>query len=74
MLELNNLVAPFDNKLVRQAVAYATPYQDIIDQIYLGQAAPGKSLVPALMPTSDFSTRSDSSTLTRVSRSRLMRS
>lgn len=56
MLELNNLVAPFDNKLVRQAVAYATPYQDIIDQIYLGQAGPGKSLVPALMPTSDFST------------------
>jgi peptide/nickel transport system substrate-binding protein len=56
MLELNNTIAPFDNKLVRQAVAYATPYQDIIDQIYLGQAAVAKSLVPALMPTSDFST------------------
>jgi peptide/nickel transport system substrate-binding protein len=55
MLELNGLVAPFDNKLVRQAVAYATPYQDIIDQIYLGQAGEAKSLVPNLMPTSDFS-------------------
>ena len=55
MLELNGLVAPFDNKAVRQAIAYATPYQDIIDQIYLGQAAAAKSLVPAGMPTSDFS-------------------
>jgi peptide/nickel transport system substrate-binding protein len=56
MLELNNTIAPFDNKLVRQAVAYATPYEDIINEIYLGQAGPAKSLVPALMPTSDFST------------------
>ncbi|MCC6792134.1 MAG: ABC transporter substrate-binding protein, partial [Thermomicrobiales bacterium] len=55
MLELNGTVAPFDNKLVRQAVAYATPYADIIEQIYLGQAAEAKSLVPAGMPTSDFS-------------------
>lgn len=54
MLELNGTVPPFDNKSVRQAVAYATPYQDIIDQIYLGQAGPAKSLVPAGMPTSDF--------------------
>lgn len=54
MLELNGTVAPFDNKLVRQAVAYATPYADIIEQIYLGQAGEAKSLVPALMPTSDF--------------------
>jgi len=56
MLEMNNTIAPFDNKLIRQAVSYATPYQDIIDQIYLGQAGPAKSLVPAGMPTSDFST------------------
>ncbi len=56
MLELNNTIAPFDKKEVRQAVAYATPYQDIIDQIYQGQAAVGKSLVPEGMPTSDFST------------------
>jgi peptide/nickel transport system substrate-binding protein len=56
MLELNNTIPPFDKKGVRQAVAYATPYQDIIDKIYLGQAAVGKSLVPNGMPTSDFST------------------
>lgn len=56
MLELNNTIAPFDNKLVRQAVAYATPYDDVINEIYLGQAGPAKSLVPNLMPTSDFST------------------
>lgn len=56
MLELNTTIAPFDKKDVRQAVAYATPYQDIIDQVYLGQAAVSKSIVPSGMPTSDFST------------------
>lgn len=55
MIEMNGTVAPFDNKLVRQAVSYATPYQDVIDQIYLGQATEAKSLVPNGMPTSDFS-------------------
>lgn len=56
MLELNGMVAPFDNVAVRQAVAYATPYQDIIDQIYLGQATSAKSMVPTGMPTHDGST------------------
>jgi peptide/nickel transport system substrate-binding protein len=56
MLELNNTIAPFDKKEVRQAVSYATPYQDIIDKVYLGQAGPAKSLVPTLMPTNDGST------------------
>ena len=56
MLELNSLTPPFDQKEVRQAVAFATPYQQIIDEIYLGQAQIAKSLVPAGMPTSDFST------------------
>ncbi|CAN5715373.1 ABC transporter substrate-binding protein [soil metagenome] len=56
MIEMNNTIAPFDVKEVRQAVAFATPYQDIIDTIYLGQAAEAKSLVPSGMPTSDFST------------------
>ena len=55
MLEMNSTVAPFDKKEVRQAFAYATPYQDIMDQIYLGQATPAKSLVPTGMPTSDQS-------------------
>jgi peptide/nickel transport system substrate-binding protein len=56
MLELNNTIAPFDQKEVRQAIAYATPYADIIAQIYEGQATEAKSLVPNGMPTSDFST------------------
>jgi peptide/nickel transport system substrate-binding protein len=56
MIELNCTIPPFDKKEVRQAVAYATPYQDILDQIYLGQAGPAKSLVPTGMPTSDGST------------------
>lgn len=55
-VEMNNQIAPFDQKEVRQAVAYATPYQDIIDNVYLGQAGEAKSLIPAGMPTSDFST------------------
>jgi len=54
-LEMNGKIAPFDNKLVRQAVAYATPYQLIIDQVYLGNAQKAGSIVPAGMPTSDFS-------------------
>jgi peptide/nickel transport system substrate-binding protein len=66
MVEMNNTIAPFDNKLVRQAVAYATPYQDIIDSVYLGQAAEAKSLVPNGMPTSDFSTNQYSYDLDRA--------
>jgi peptide/nickel transport system substrate-binding protein len=55
-VEMNNTLAPFDKKEVRQAVAYATPYQDIIEQVYLGQASEAKSLVPSGMPTHDPST------------------
>jgi peptide/nickel transport system substrate-binding protein len=56
MIEMNNTIAPFDVKEVRQAVAYATPYSDIIEQVYLGQAGEAKSLVPTGMPTHDAST------------------
>ena len=56
MIEMSNLIAPFDQKEVRQAVAYATPYADILEQIYLGQAVEAKSLVPSGMPTHDPST------------------
>jgi len=54
-LEMNGKIAPFDNKLVRQAFAYATPYQLIIEQVYLGNAQTAGGLVPSGMPTSDFS-------------------
>jgi peptide/nickel transport system substrate-binding protein len=32
--------APFDNQLVRQAMAYAIPYDEIMTQIYSGRAEP----------------------------------
>jgi peptide/nickel transport system substrate-binding protein len=56
MIEMNNLIPPFDVKEVRQAVSFATPYADILEQIYLGQASEAKSLVPTGMPTHDGST------------------
>jgi ABC-type transport system substrate-binding protein len=31
-------VEPFDNKLVRQAMAYAIPYDDILEKVYYGSA------------------------------------
>ena len=48
LLELNNQRPPFDNKLVRQAVAYALDRQRIIDTVWYGF---GK---PAVGPISTF--------------------
>jgi peptide/nickel transport system substrate-binding protein len=53
MLEMNGKIAPFDNKLVRQAFAYAAPYDLIVQQVYKGEAQVAKSLVPTGMPTFD---------------------
>lgn len=53
MLEMNGTQAPFDNKLVRQAFAYAAPYDLIVQQVYKGEAQVAKSLVPTGMPTYD---------------------
>ncbi|CAN5484813.1 ABC transporter substrate-binding protein [soil metagenome] len=53
MLEMNGMIAPFDNKLVRQAFAYAAPYDLIVEQVYKGQAQAGHNLVPTGMPTYD---------------------
>ncbi len=41
---------PFDNKLVRQAMHYATNKQSMIDVIYEGYALPGVSPFPTIMP------------------------
>ncbi|MFZ2173447.1 MAG: ABC transporter substrate-binding protein [Rhodococcus sp. (in: high G+C Gram-positive bacteria)] len=38
MMPLVTNKAPFDNPLVRQAMAYATPYQQIVDDVYRGLA------------------------------------
>src|SRR6266516_6451434 len=45
---------PFDNKLVRQAILYAIPYQTIMQQVLHGQGVQLKSPIPAGTPDSDF--------------------
>ncbi len=41
---------PFDDVRVRQALAYAVPYDEVIKNVYEGQARPVKSQVPLGMP------------------------
>lgn len=55
LIGLNNNVAPFDDVNVRRAISYAIPYDQIIETVWAGEAARTKSVVPAGMPTSDFS-------------------
>ncbi len=35
---LNNSIAPFDNKLVRQALSYAVQYESIVNDVFRGRA------------------------------------
>ena len=42
-------IAPFDNKDVRLALSYAFPYDEVIDQAYLGQATPSYGPIPNLL-------------------------
>jgi len=55
MVEMNNAIAPFDNKLVRQAVAYAVPYDTLLKEVWMGYAQPLRSPIASGTPTSDFS-------------------
>jgi peptide/nickel transport system substrate-binding protein len=50
---LNANRAPFNNKLVRQALFYAVPYQQIIDQVYKGKANPVIGLLDPNSPGYD---------------------
>lgn len=50
-LQMNWTTPPFDNKKVREAIAWATPYEQIIKEVYHGYAIPATSLVPKGMPT-----------------------
>ena len=54
-IAFNVNIEPFDDPLVRQAISYAIPYQDIIDTVWAGYAQPLHSIIPQGMPTSDFS-------------------
>ncbi len=40
---------PLEDKVVRQAISYAFPYQDVLDYVYLGYASPLTGAVPAGM-------------------------
>ena len=49
MVYLNTKRAPLNNTLVRQAMAYAFPYKDVVDSIYLGTATQARGAIPAGM-------------------------
>jgi peptide/nickel transport system substrate-binding protein len=50
---LNSHIKPFDDVRVRQAIAYALPYDTLIKDVLYGFGKPLKSIVAAGMPTSD---------------------
>ncbi len=52
-LQMSVTTAPFDDVNVRKALAYAVPYEQIIANIYGGDARPAKSPVPLDMPGYD---------------------
>lgn len=52
---LNEHVKPFDDVRVRQAIAYAVPYDTLIKNALYNFAKPLKSVVAAGMPTADTS-------------------
>jgi peptide/nickel transport system substrate-binding protein len=49
-LALDNTKKPFDNPKVRDALAYAVPYDQLISDVMYGQASPLKSALPSGMP------------------------
>jgi peptide/nickel transport system substrate-binding protein len=46
MVGLNNTQEPFDDPRVRQALAYAVPYDEIVDSVYRGNAQTPDSVIP----------------------------
>ena len=51
-IQLNTNIAPLNNKLVRQAIAYAIPYGTLISAVYNGDARNAQSPFPIEMPGS----------------------
>lgn len=49
-LAMNNAIAPFDDVRVRQAIAYAIPYDDIIESVYFNRAQKSAGPVPVGFP------------------------
>ena len=51
-IQLNTNIAPLNNKLVRQAIAYAIPYGSLRNAVYNGDARRAQSPFPIEMPGS----------------------
>jgi peptide/nickel transport system substrate-binding protein len=49
-LMMNYKVPPFDNITLRQAIANAIPYDDIVSGVYFGQARRWKGVTPSIYP------------------------
>jgi peptide/nickel transport system substrate-binding protein len=49
-IEMNSKMAPFDNKLVRQAFSYAAPYEAVIKDVFLGLARQENSPIADIYP------------------------
>ncbi|MER5646858.1 ABC transporter substrate-binding protein [Streptosporangium sp. NPDC002524] len=49
-IQMSVTTAPFDDPAVRRALACAVPYEQIIANVYGGDARPAKSVVPLDMP------------------------
>jgi peptide/nickel transport system substrate-binding protein len=49
-IPMSTVTAPFDDPMVRRAMAHAVPYQQIIDSVYNGDARRSTSPVPLDMP------------------------
>ena len=49
-LEMQQKAEPFSHRKVRQAIAYAIPYEEILETVYQGTAAAWKSPIPANCP------------------------
>lgn len=65
---LNNKAEPFNDKKVRQAMAYAVPYNKIVSDVYQGYASPWKGVISRDYPYFDASawTYGDGGDLTKA--------
>lgn len=53
LISLNNKIAPFDKKEVRQAFSYAVPYDDIIEKVLYGYGKRARAFIPEGQNTYD---------------------
>ena len=49
-IDLNWATPPFDDPLIRKAVAFSIPYQEVVDTGYFGQAEHWTGVVPSIYP------------------------